>query len=110
MQCVLHAGNGQVLMKWTLLRQMPLFSVQHADLGAAFLGGIHCLLEKIVLILLTNFEDNIVTVIGGLCVFSPPHFSAVDASPQLFSNKGRELAMSEERQMKQELISVFVFW
>lgn len=48
-----------------------LSSVQDADSDSAFLVGIH-LLEKIVLILLINFEDN--TVIGGLCVFSLPTF------------------------------------
>lgn len=51
-----------------------LSSVQDAALNSAFLVGIHLLLEKIVLILLINFEDNTVTFIGGLCVFSLPTF------------------------------------
>lgn len=62
-----------------------LCSVQDADLGTAFLVGSRCLLKKMVLILLTNCEDNTVTVIGGLCVFSPaPFFCYGCFPPKLF--------------------------
>lgn len=81
--------------------------VQDADFDAPFLVGIHCLLEKIVLILLTTFEDNAVTVIGGLCVFSPLTFFWWENSP---SNKCRELAIYEEQLMEGEFISVCVLW
>lgn len=55
--------------------------VQDADLQTAFLVGIHCIPEKIVLILLTDFEGYTATVISGLCVFSPPTFFCCGCFP-----------------------------
>lgn len=36
--------------------------------------NLHLLLEKMVLIFLTNFEDTALTVIGGVHIFSSPIF------------------------------------
>lgn len=85
-----------------------LSSVHHADLSAAFLVGIHRFLEKIVFILLTNFEDN--TVIGGYVCFLPHIFLLWLLPPNSPSKKCRDLEMSEERQMKGVFISACVFW
>lgn len=87
-----------------------LSSVQDADLNSAFLVGIHLLLEKIVLILLINFEDNTVTFIGGLCVFTPHIFLLWTLLPSFPSNKCIELSLCEEWLMKGEFTSVCVFW